>query len=106
MILGTRGSALALAQAQLVIDALGHDVQLRPIRTSGDHTDRPMRDLADDAFVGSIEQALREGAIDMAVHSLKDLPTAASPGLVIAAIPQREDPRDVIITRDRRGIAS
>ena len=104
IVIGTRGSALALAQTRIVASALGAGVAIREIRTAGDKSDRPIRELGDGVFVTAIEDALRAGAIDVAVHSLKDLPTADAPGLVIAAVPVREDPRDVVITRDRRGL--
>jgi len=105
IVIGTRGSALALAQARIVASALGDDVELRILRTAGDASDRPIRELGDGVFVTAIEQALRAGEIDIAVHSLKDLPTAGALDLVIAAVPVREDPRDVVITRSRRGPA-
>jgi hydroxymethylbilane synthase len=102
---GTRGSALALAQARLVVDRLGSDVEIRVLRTAGDISDRPIRELGDGVFVTGIEEALRAGEIDLAVHSLKDLPTEEPADLLIAAIPAREDPRDVLITRSRSGLA-
>ncbi len=103
--IGTRGSALALAQARLIAERLGPDVALRVLRTAGDLSDRPIRELGDGAFVTAIEEALRAGEIDVAVHSLKDLPTEEPSDLIIAAIPVREDPRDVLITRSRDGLA-
>lgn len=103
--IGTRGSALALAQTRLVAERLGPDVALRVLRTAGDLSDRPIRELGDGVFVTAIEEALRAGEIDVAVHSLKDLPTEEPSDLVIAAIPVREDPRDVLITRSRDGLA-
>ena len=102
--IGTRGSALALAQARIVADALGGDVAIRVLRTAGDASDRPIRELGDGVFVTAIEDALRSGEVDVAVHSLKDLPTAEPSGLIIAAIPEREDARDVLVTRDRTGL--
>ncbi len=104
--LGTRGSALALAQARIVADALGPDAETVVIRTAGDGTDRPIAELGDGAFVGSIEEALRAGRIDLAVHSLKDLPTTEDDELVLAAITEREDVRDVAIARSRGGLGS
>ena len=101
---GTRGSALALAQARIVATALGPGVELRVISTAGDRSDRPIRELGDGVFVTAIEDALRAGEVDIAVHSLKDLPTADPTDLVIAAVPAREDARDVIVTRDRTGL--
>lgn len=104
--IGSRGSALARAQAAIVTDAIGRAVEIVLIRTTGDASDRPIPELGDGAFVTAIEDALRRDEIDIAVHSLKDLPTDDRPGLTIAAILPREDPRDVLITRARAGIAS
>lgn len=104
--IGTRGSALARAQTDLVARALRVEAEVRVVRTTGDASDRPIPDLGDGVFVTAIEDALRRGDIDVAVHSLKDLPTAERPGLVIAAIPEREDPRDVLVTRARGGLAT
>ena len=103
--IGTRGSALALVQARLVSERLGPDVEIRVLRTAGDTSDRPIRELGDGVFVTVIEDALRAGDIDLAVHSLKDLPTEEPADLLIAAVPEREDPRDVLVTRSRRGLA-
>ena len=103
--IGTRGSALALAQTRLVAERLGPDVETRVLRTAGDLSDRPIRELGDGVFVTAIEEALRALEIDVAVHSLKDLPTEEPTDLLIAAIPPREDPRDVLVTRSRRGLA-
>lgn len=105
-VLGTRGSALALAQAAIVERALGIAVTTRVVRTSGDTSDRPIPELGDGAFVSAIEEALRHGEIDLAVHSLKDVPTGERPGLVLAAILPREDPRDAVVARDRGGAAA
>ena len=103
--IGTRGSSLARAQASLVARALG-DAELVIITTAGDTSARPIRELGDGVFVTAIEDALRGGEIDVAVHSLKDLPTSGPDDLVIAAIPSREDPRDVCVTRDRLGVSA
>lgn len=103
IVIGSRGSALARAQTALVAAALGEHT-VRVIHTAGDASDRPIRELGDGVFVTAIETALREGDIDLAVHSLKDLPTTDTPGLAIAAVPARDDPRDVVITRERDGI--
>lgn len=103
--LGTRRSALATTQAGHVADrlrALGHEVQLVEILTEGDR-DRvtPLSQLGGTGvFVSALRQALREGRIDLAVHSLKDLPTAGEADLDVAAIPVREDPRDALVARD------
>jgi hydroxymethylbilane synthase len=104
--LGTRGSALALAQTRIVADALGASVETVVIKTAGDASSRPLRELGDGVFVTALEDALRAGEIDAAVHSLKDLPTGERPGLVVGAILPREDPRDVLITTTRGGLAS
>ncbi len=100
MRLGTRGSPLALAQAQQVADALG-DAELVPIKTSGDAGGRPGAEsgAVDDKsrFVREIEQALLAGEIDLAVHSAKDLPSELPEGLEIAGVPTREDARDAFV---------
>jgi hydroxymethylbilane synthase len=104
--IGTRGSALALAQARAVSARLPDAVELIVVRTAGDEDGRPIRELGDGAFVARLEEALRRHEIDVAVHSLKDLPTADAPGLVLASVPEREDPRDVLVTTSRRGLDS
>lgn len=104
--IGTRASALARAQTGIVVRDLGVPAEIVPVRTKGDITDRPIPELGDGAFVTAIEDALRAGDIDVAVHSLKDLPTDERPGLLIAAVDEREDPRDVMITTARGGLAS
>ncbi len=104
--IGTRGSRLARAQTDLVARALGVESEVVVVRTAGDATDRPIPELGDGVFVTAIEDALRRGEIDVAVHSLKDLPTEDRPGLVIAAIPAREDARDVLVTRSGGGLAT
>jgi hydroxymethylbilane synthase len=101
--LGTRGSRLALAQADEVAAGLragGADVEIVPIRTSGDRLERvALADFGGKAlFVKEVEEALLEGRVDVGVHSLKDMPAALSPGLCLAAFPPREDPMDVLVT--------
>ncbi|WP_433370995.1 hydroxymethylbilane synthase [Actinoplanes sp. CA-142083] len=107
--LGTRGSALALAQSQLTADALtaatGRPVELVRIVTSGDRSNAPVAQLGVGVFVSALRDALLAGEIDFAVHSYKDLPTAAPAGLCIAAVPPREDPRDVLIAKGDRKLA-
>jgi hydroxymethylbilane synthase len=103
--LGTRGSELARTQSQAVADALtaatGTPVELVPIVTEGDRSDASIAQLGGTGvFVAAIRRALLEGSVDLAVHSYKDLPTAAEPGLTIAAVPGREDPRDALVARD------
>ena len=106
--IGTRGSPLALAQAHAVRDRLAaahgwapDAIEIRPIRTSGDIIqDRPLADAGGKGlFTKEIEQALLDGAIDLAVHSAKDMPTVLPDGLVIAACLEREDVRDAFISR-------
>jgi hydroxymethylbilane synthase len=102
--LGTRRSALATVQANLVADqlrALGHEVELVPIVTTGDVNLAPMQQIGGTGvFVSALRDALMAGEIDIAVHSLKDLPTIPVEGLTVGAIPVREDPRDVLVARD------
>ena len=102
--LGTRASALALAQAQTVAAALaaaGREVELVEITTLGDLSQEPLAAIGGSGvFVSALRDALLAERIDLAVHSLKDLPTAPADGLTIAAIPRREDPRDVVVARD------
>jgi hydroxymethylbilane synthase len=106
--IGTRGSPLALAQAHAVRDRLaaahGWDqaaIEVRAIRTSGDLIqDRPLAEAGGKGlFTKEIEQALIDGAIDLAVHSAKDMPTVLPDGLVLAACLAREDVRDAFISR-------
>jgi hydroxymethylbilane synthase len=97
---GTRGSRLARAQTAWVIERLRDAVPDRRwlevlISTAGDQS--ASLALGTGVFVKEIEQALLEGAIDVAVHSLKDLPTEPTPGLTIAAVPERADPRDSLV---------
>ncbi len=112
--LGTRGSPLALTQARMVRAALakahGLDperIALEVIRTSGDRIqDRPLADAGGKGlFTKEIEEALTAGAIDLAVHSSKDMPTVLPAGLVLSAFMEREDPRDVFISRKAKSIA-
>jgi len=102
--LGTRASKLALAQSRLVADALhaktGEKVELVEIVTAGDTSTAPVQQLGVGVFVSALREALIAKEIDFAVHSFKDLPTAPAEGLIIAAIPQREDPRDALVARD------
>ena len=103
--LGTRPSALALAQSELVAQRLrdaGHTVELVTVSTSGDRSSAPIATLGVGVFVSQLRDALVAGEVDLAVHSYKDLPTAADPRLVIAAVPPREDPRDALVARDGR----
>ncbi|WP_148613631.1 hydroxymethylbilane synthase [Nocardioides rubriscoriae] len=107
---GTRRSLLATTQAGHVADLirthLGREVELVEITTDGDRSQAdgtPVTDLPGSAtgiFVGALREALFDARVDVAVHSLKDLPTAPADGITLAAIPVREDPRDVVVARD------
>jgi hydroxymethylbilane synthase len=80
--------------------------EIREIRTEGDRSSAPLTEIGGaGVFTKAIEDALVAGEIDVAVHSLKDLPPALTAGLVLAAIPKRADPRDALVTRDGRGLA-
>jgi len=102
--LGTRRSALATTQAGMVADqlrALGHTVEMVEITTLGDVSTASLSNIGGTGvFATAIRRALLTGEIDVAVHSLKDLPVAPEPGLRIAAIPVREDARDALVARD------
>ncbi|HKX18641.1 MAG TPA: hydroxymethylbilane synthase [bacterium] len=103
--LGTRGSKLAVWQAEWVKGALaraGVVAELVIIKTRGDaEVDRPLHELEGKGFfTKEIEDALRDGRIDVAVHSLKDLPTSLPAGLVLAAVPKRADPAEALVTRE------
>ncbi|MBX5491805.1 MAG: hydroxymethylbilane synthase [Chloroflexi bacterium] len=111
--LGTRGSKLALRQAELVRDALcvhhpGLVVELVTITTRGDRlADVPLQQISGQGvFARALEDALLAGTIDCAVHSLKDLPGVARPGLVLAAFPPREDARDALVARTAPSFAA
>jgi hydroxymethylbilane synthase len=110
MRIGTRGSALALRQSEMVQAALPgvvDDHPLQVIKTSGDLN--PAASLAriggKGLFTKEIEEALLRGDVDLAVHSLKDLPTEEQPGLIVGAMLHREDPRDALISRGGHGLA-
>ena len=102
--LGTRRSELATTQAGMIADqlrGLGHTVQMVEITTAGDTSTVSLATIGGTGvFAAAIRRALLDGEIDIAVHSLKDLPVAPEPGLLIAAIPVREDPRDALVARD------
>lgn len=103
--IGTRRSALALAQANEVAAALaaaGSESELVPITTAGDRGADPASDPAGTKglFVTEIVRALRDGRVDLAVHSAKDLPVVEDPDVVIAAVPERASALDVLVTRD------
>lgn len=101
--LGTRPSALALAQSGMIADRLraaGREVELVEVRTPGDRSTAPVAQLGVGVFVSALRDALARGEVDLAVHSYKDLPTAPDERLLLAAVPTREDPRDALVARD------
>lgn len=102
LVIGSRGSALALWQARWIaacLESLGEQTRIEVIQTTGDR----VRDVTlakvgtKGMFTKEIEEALLDGSVDIAVHSLKDMPAELPPGLEIAAIPVREDPRDALV---------
>ena len=105
---GTRASLLATTQAghvaELLRDRLGREVVLVEVTTEGDRTQAAGTPLdaagGTGVFVTALRDALLRGEVDLAVHSLKDLPTYPHEGVVLAAVPPREDPRDVVVARD------
>src|SRR5215207_5933146 len=114
--LGTRGSLLARTQSRIVADALekahpGLNVDLVMMRTSGDRiTDRPLHEFGGKGlFTKELEQALLAGEVDFAVHSFKDVPVTMplvdQTDLIIAAVPAREDARDVLVSRKAKKLA-
>jgi hydroxymethylbilane synthase len=103
--IGTRASALARRQTELVARALDAAVDVAvdvvPIVTQGDRSGAALAEIGGTGvFVTALREALLAGSIDVAVHSYKDLPTAVADGIVIAAVPPREDPRDALVARD------
>jgi hydroxymethylbilane synthase len=103
--IGTRASTLARTQSAQVADALtaatGRQTELVLIRTEGDVSPAPLAQMGGTGvFVSALREALLRGEVDLAVHSLKDLPTSPAEGIVLAAVPPREDPRDVVVARD------
>ena len=104
IVIGSRGSALALWQARHVAGlfaALGEETRIEIIRTTGDRMQEVslVTEGGKGLFTKEIEEALLAGSIDLAVHSMKDVPTEIPAGLTIAAIPQREDPLDALVGR-------
>jgi hydroxymethylbilane synthase len=111
LVIGTRGSPLALTQSGMIRDALaacnpGVAVEIEIIKTTGDRQQEwtappsgPQAGGGKGIFVKEIEDAMLEGRVDLAVHSMKDLPAEIPEGLRIAAVPRREDPRDVLVAR-------
>jgi len=103
--IGTRRSQLAMTQTGYVADllrgTLGRDVELVEVTTEGDVSRAPLATFGGvGVFVGALRDALLRGQVDLAVHSLKDLPTTPHAQITVAAVPVREDPRDVVVARD------
>jgi hydroxymethylbilane synthase len=101
--IGTRGSALALAQSGAVaaqLEQAGATVELVTVVTPGDRSSAPIAEIGIGVFTSALRDALAEGTVDVAVHSYKDLPTKPDPRLSLAAVPPRADPRDALVARD------
>ncbi|OUE07862.1 hydroxymethylbilane synthase [Clavibacter michiganensis] len=109
--IGTRGSALALAQTRAIAaeisGASGLEVELVPVTTHGDTSRESLATLGGTGvFASALRESLLRGECDLVVHSLKDLPTAPYAGLTVASVPAREDPRDVVCARDGLTLAT
>ena len=109
--IGSRGSQLALWQANHIANLLrpkGHTVDIQIIKTTGDRLQEVTfaQVGSKGMFTKEIEEALADGSIDLAVHSLKDLPTELPEGFALAVFPKRADPRDVFVSREYAGLAS
>ena len=108
--LGTRKSPMALTQsghvARLITARTGRQVELVGLTSFGDITQVHLPDIGGTGvFVSALRESLMHGDVDLAVHSLKDLPTAPLPGIILAAVPAREDPRDALVGRDGAKLA-
>ena len=108
---GTRGSRLARRQTESVVALLKEHcpdcrLEVRTVHTTGDRRPEPLSEISGEGvFTKELETALLAGEIDIAVHSLKDLPTDIAHGLAVAAVTRREDPRDALVSRDRTPLA-
>lgn len=101
--IGTRGSALALVQANWIADMLaeaGVRIEVVTVTTPGDMSSAPIAEIGVGVFTSALRDALAGGEVDVAVHSFKDLPTTPDPRLALAAVPPRADPRDALVARD------
>ena len=103
--LGSRRSPMAVAQsgdvARLLTERTGRQVDIIGVTTFGDVSKEHLTQIGGTGvFVSGVRDALLRGQVDFAVHSLKDLPTAAAPGIALAAVPARDDPRDALVARD------
>ena len=100
--IGTRASNLAMSQTRTIakmLEEAGQKVELVPVSTPGDRSSAPIAEIGVGVFTSALREALLANEVDVAVHSYKDLPTAPQPGIVLAAVSKREDPRDVLISR-------
>jgi hydroxymethylbilane synthase len=110
-VIGTRGSRLALRQVEIIVDKLratsrGVTIEVREIKTEGDRSAAPLSEIGGvGVFTKAIEDALLAREVDIAVHSLKDLPPELPEGLIIGAIPERGDVRDALVARDGAKLA-
>ncbi|MEE9285683.1 MAG: hydroxymethylbilane synthase [Dehalococcoidia bacterium] len=110
LVVGTRGSPLAMTQTRWVVERLERldhrlEIAVMEIRTQGDlRADAPLSSMPRGLFAKELETALEHRRIDLAIHSFKDLPTVLPPGLTVAAITQREDPRDVLVAPGCRSL--
>src|SRR5699024_9180913 len=105
--IGTRASKLATAQTGLVartLEEAGQSVEIVPVSTPGDRSSAPISEIGVGVFTSALREALTSGEVDVAVHSYKDLPTAPVPGITLAAVPERADPRDVLIATGNRSL--
>ncbi len=111
LVIGTRGSRLALRQTEIALESLrsanpAAEFSVRTIRTEGDRTAASLAEIGGrGVFVIEIERALLAGEIDIAVHSLKDLPSDETKDVTIAAVLQREDPRDALVSRENTNLS-
>jgi hydroxymethylbilane synthase len=108
--LGTRRSPMAVAQsgdvARLITERTGREVEIVGVTTLGDVSKEQLTQIGGTGvFVSALRESLLRGEVDFAVHSLKDLPTGAAPGITLAAIPARDDPRDALVGRDGAKLA-
>jgi hydroxymethylbilane synthase len=108
--LGSRRSPMAIAQSRqvagLITERTGYQVEIVGVTTLGDVSRAQLTQIGGTGvFVGALREALLGGEIDLAVHSLKDLPTGSAAGIVLAAVPARDDPRDALVARDGAKLA-
>src|ERR1700744_6084438 len=107
---GSRKSPMAIAQsgevARLITERTGRRVEIVGVATLGDVSREQLTQIGGTGvFVSALREALLSGEVDFAVHSLKDLPTGAAPGIPLAALPARDDPRDALVARDGAKLA-